>query len=99
MQRLGTDILPTFIFIVTLLRNGACGTSGDAFSTGFVSKEEAVLFEMAVLFLSGRQFEKGDDAPDADSDPLRRDEAVIETESPEAGRIGDMALGPGRRPS
>ena len=77
MQGVGPDILPTFVLIVTLLRDGACRTSGNTFPAAFISKEEAVLSEMAVFFLTRRQLQKSYDAPDSHRDPFGGDEPIV----------------------
>ena len=76
MQRFGADIVPTFVLIVTPLCDGADRTSGDALSTGFISKEEAILSEMAVFFFSRWQLQKGDDTSNSHSTPLGSDESI-----------------------
>ena len=41
----------------------------------FISEEETILPEVAVFFLSRRQLQEGDDAPDSYGDPFRGDQA------------------------
>ena len=95
MQGFGADIVPTLIFIVTPLRNGAHRTPGDAFPTGFISKEEAILPEMTVFFLAWMQLQEGHDTPDSYGTPPGRDKSITQTERPEAARVGHVAFRPG----
>ncbi len=76
MQGLGANVFSTFIFIVALFCDRTCRTPCDALSTGFISKEEAVFFWVAVFFLGGGQLEKGDNAPNSHSDSLRSDKTI-----------------------
>ena len=76
MQGFGANIFSTFILVVALFCDRTCRTPGDALSTRFISKEEAILSRVAVLFLGGCQLKKGDNAPNSYSDSLRGDETI-----------------------
>ena len=99
LQRLGIDIFPAFILVMSLLRNGAGWTSRDAFSTFFVSELEAIFFVVTIFFLTRCQFQKSYHTPDSHGHSPGGDKAVIEAESSKTTGIGDVAFRPRRGPT
>ena len=70
-KRVRFNIRPAFILVMAPFRDGTGRASRHAFSTLFISEKKTVFLVMAIGPLSGRYFQKCDDATHPDGDTFR----------------------------
>lgn len=98
-QGFGIDVCLAFILVMTLFRNGTGRAPGNTLPAFLIPKDKTIFLGVTIYFLTGCQFQKGDNAPDSNRHPLWGDQSVIEAKGPKAAGIGYMALRPGGSPT